>query len=71
MASKRRTLFPGGRTIGNIGTIRQELTKVRCWVSGYDAGRTGHLGGVPGADGLRQAIMLIDDIVSEAAKGLK
>lgn len=62
---KSKTLLPGDRTLVAIGTIRQELTKVRCWVSGYEAGKTGHMGGVPGSDGLRQAIMLIDDIVAE------
>jgi hypothetical protein len=62
---KSRTLLPGNRTLTDIGTIRRELTKVRCWVSGYEAGRGGHLGGVPGSDGLRQAIVLVDDLINE------
>jgi hypothetical protein len=70
MAAKRKTLFPGGRTIGDMSIIRQELTKVRCWVSGYEA-RGGGAPGIPGSHGLRLALMLIDDIVSEAAKRLK
>lgn len=40
--------------------IRGELTKVRCWLTGYEAG-TGK--SPPGVDSLRQAIMLIDELL--------
>lgn len=43
---------------------RQELSKLRCWISGFNAGR--HVPGtvgphVPGEEVLRQIIMAIDD----------
>lgn len=45
---------------------RQELTKVRCWISGWEAGRRlpgsmNVLDRVPGDDVLRQIIMAIDE----------
>lgn len=45
---------------------RGELTKVRCWISGWEAGRRhpgslNALDSVPGDDVLRQIIMAIDD----------
>lgn len=45
--------------------LRGELTKVRCWMTGFNAGRhsPGHLNpGIPGEDSLRQIIQLIDEI---------
>lgn len=42
--------------------IRGELTKVRCWLTGFEAG-TGK--SPPGVDGLRQAIMLIDELLKK------
>ena len=45
---------------------RAELTKIRCWITGYQAGR--HIPGgmdlessIPGEQVLRQIIMAIDD----------
>jgi hypothetical protein len=43
---------------------RDELTKLRCWLSGYNDGRSmpGHLQpSVPGQDILRQIMSAIDD----------
>jgi hypothetical protein len=44
---------------------RSELTKLRCWIEGYSAGRnvpgsTPH--SLPGQDVLRQIIMAIDEV---------
>jgi hypothetical protein len=38
--------------------LRGELTKVRCWLTGFEVG-TGK--SPPGVDSLRQTIMLLDD----------
>lgn len=49
--------------------LRRELTKVRCWLSGYESARDGNLRHqVPGKDGLRMLQILIDDILSDADK---
>lgn len=46
-------------------TIRGELTKVRCWLTGYEAG-TGK--SPPGVDSLRQTQALLDELLrTEAA----
>lgn len=52
--------------------IRAELTKVRCWLTGFKAGRQGagtfsadsH---IPGDDALRQAIIFLDEMCAEGA----
>lgn len=46
--------------------LRDEIGKVRCWLTGFEAGRTnpGHLNaGVPGQDALRQIQIIIDDSI--------
>lgn len=45
--------------------IRGELTKVRCWLTGYEAG-TGKT--PPGVDSLRQAQLLLDEFLREETK---
>lgn len=40
--------------------LRGELTKVRCWHTGFEAG-TGKT--APGVDSLRQIIILIDELL--------
>jgi hypothetical protein len=42
--------------------LRGELTKVRCWLTGFEAG-TGK--SPPGADSLRQSIIFLDEIVGK------
>lgn len=54
--------------------LRAELTKVRCWMSGFSAGRSspGHLSvSIPGEDSLRQTIIFLDEIAAEAAESAK
>ena len=54
-----------------LRVLRGELTKVRCWLSGFAVGRSsrGELDlGIPGEDGLRQAILLIDEVLRERQK---
>ena len=41
---------------------RGELTKLRCWISGYREGRGNQpFGAIPGEDILRQLILAIDE----------
>lgn len=47
--------------------LRRELTKVRCWISGWEAAQPlNSLRQVPGANAIRLAIMAIDDGIAEA-----
>lgn len=50
----------------HIRMLRGELTKVRCWHTGFAAGRT-HANGlsphVPGEDALRMTIQLLDELL--------
>lgn len=51
--------------VAKLRMLRGELTKVRCWMTGFQAGRTspGSLNvGIPGDDSLRQIIQLIDEV---------
>lgn len=51
--------------VERLRMLRGELTKVRCWITGFQAGRSspGSLNvGIPGDDSLRQIIILIDEI---------
>jgi hypothetical protein len=63
--------IPSGYTEERLTMIRNELTKVRCWLSGFGAARlvanvlNSH---VPGEDSLRQVIVMIDDILKEQKK---
>ena len=41
--------------------VRAELTKVRCWMTGFQAGTKG--AAIPGEDGLRQAILFLDELL--------
>jgi len=63
-----KTLLPKDRTISDLGTLRQELTKVRCWISGYEAHGFPH--GVPGSQSVGMAITLIDDLFDDLKAGL-
>ncbi|MBB5700168.1 hypothetical protein FHS76_000006 [Ochrobactrum daejeonense] len=55
--------------IDKMHSLRSELTKVRCWLTGYHAGSKTNVG-IPGEDSLRQTIMLIDEIAGrQALKG--
>lgn len=44
-----------------------EITKVRCWVTGFMAGRsTGNLDvGIPGGDSLRQIQIILKDSIGQ------
>lgn len=46
--------------IEKLKMLRGELTKVRCWLTGFEVG-TGK--SPPGNDSLRQIIILIDELV--------
>lgn len=50
--------------------LRAELTKVRCWMTGFAAGRHGSntLAGIPGEDSLRQTIQAIDEGMRDTQK---
>lgn len=51
--------------------LRGEISKVRCWLSGFGAGRYGGDGpplAVPGEDSLRQIVLLLDDGLSKMDK---
>lgn len=53
---------------------REELTKLRCWITGFNAGRTppGSLSNnLPGEDVLRQIIQAIDNAKDEKSVGRK
>lgn len=45
--------------------LRGELTKVRCWLTGFEAG-TGK--SPPGADSLRQSIIFLDEIIGKGER---
>jgi hypothetical protein len=53
-------------------TLRRELGKLQCWLTGYHAGaghRTGVIGvGIPGEDAVRQAQLFLEDLMREAAE---
>ena len=49
--------------------LRSELTKVRCWMTGFGAGRQtpGAIdlhSVIPGADSLRQTILFLDALIA-------
>lgn len=51
--------------IPTLQMLRGELTKVRCWITGFkEAGKNGP----PGEDAIRQTIMLIDDLLAQGKK---
>lgn len=63
---KRPRLKPGERE--HLLRLRAEIGKVRCWLTGFHAGRQapGQLPvGVPGEDSLRQAQMLLEEMCRE------
>lgn len=66
MSEKRKTLTRPQADKARV--LRNELTKVRCWVSGFEAGRTGPQAAVgaavPGKDGLRLAIAFLDELLA-------
>ena len=49
--------------------VRGELTKARCWMTGWKAARNVPLSDIgttiPGEDGLRQATLLIDELLAD------
>jgi len=52
--------------VERLRMLRGELTKVRCWMTGFQAGRSSPSSlnvGIPGDDSLRQIIILIDEIL--------
>lgn len=51
-----------GEDARRVKVLRGELTKVRCWLTGFEAG-TGKV--PPGADALRQIIIFIDEATAE------
>jgi hypothetical protein len=46
--------------------LKEELVKVRCWLTGYRSGSKGD--GPPGEDGLRQLQVILDHSISAAKK---
>jgi len=46
--------------------LRSELTKVRCWLTGFHAGQGDKLGHIPGEDSIRQIILALDDALKKA-----
>ena len=51
--------------------LRDEIGKVRCWLTGFEYGRSapGTLGiNVPGSDALRQIQIIIDDSIRNQPK---
>ena len=51
---------------------REELTKLRCWLSGFKEGRQSPgslICSVPGEDVLRQIIIAIDDVTKDSKNG--
>ncbi len=56
MATKRVQIDPA-----QLQMLRGELTKVRCWLTGFkEAGKNGP----PGEDSIRQTIMLFDELTA-------
>lgn len=49
--------------------LRAEVQKVRCWLTGFVAGRSGPNGhpiGIPGEEGLRQMQIIFDESIAKA-----
>jgi hypothetical protein len=57
--------------VAHLTMLRGELTKVRCWHTGWSAAhvRPGQSAsfGCPGEDGLRQTIMEFDRLIKDAS----